>query len=309
MYKIFFKEQDAEVYATNVVLGDDKIIRLLLPKELGSAQGPVSKIKSIIPTSVCPKSIPDEFTWPKEFCYEPKRVAVNFSLKPVYNNKIFTRGFTFYLDVIGNAPTDISTEDVSRAFGAALTLWASKLLALRPKLDPQLASYVDASLARSSKAILFVPPQVVQVDCPENALMIVKLYKVRDRKLFPQNSGYVAKAQLEGRTILLNGLDFQFRSDLDTRMFLKDNKINLTTIFAHEIGHSFGLSDINGNNEAVSIMNADNIIDNLAGGPTDNDGLAFVEVLRKTITGSRPGEFNPSECAGLRLYRKETKGK
>jgi len=306
IYKVFFQRQNTEVYATEVLIGDDKIVRLKLPNNAGSLQGPSDKIKSIIPASVCPKSIPDKFTWPKEYCHEPFQMAVNFSLKPVYNNKIFTRGFSFYLDVVGANPDSVSAAEFSRAFGAALTLWASKLLALRPKLDPQLASYVDSVLARSTSYTLFTPPQVVQVSCPENAVMIVKLYKVRENNLFPANSGYIAKAQLEGRTILLNGVDFQFRTDFDTRMFLKNNQINLTTVFAHELGHCFGLPDLD-DSQNISVMNANNIANDQAGSPTDNDGIEFVNILQQMVTGARPGEFKAEECAGLRLYKKNVK--
>lgn len=191
--KIFFRGQAQEVYATDVSLTDGKLIRLILPNNAGSLQGPRNKIKAMVPASVCPDSIPSSFTWPKEYCHEPFKMAVNFSLKPVYNNKIFTRGFTFYLDVIGPA-SQVAPADFAQAFGAALTLWASKLLALRPKLPPELASFVDSALARSKSYTLFTPPQVVQVDCPENAVMIVKLYKVRRPDLFPLRSGYIAKA-------------------------------------------------------------------------------------------------------------------
>ena len=298
--KIFFRGQSQEVYATDVSLTDGKLIRLILPNNAGSLQGPRNKIRAMVPASVCPDSIPKSFTWPKEYCHEPFKLAVNFNLKPVYNNKIFTRGFTFYLDVVGPA-SQVVPEDFARAFGAALTLWASKLLALRPKLPSELASFVDSALARSKSYTLFTPPQVVQVDCPENAVMIVKLYKVRRPDLFPLRSGYIAKAQLEGRTILLNGVDFQFRSDLDTRLFLKNGQLNLTTVFAHELGHCFGLSDVDLGSDTFSVMNSNDITTDKAGGPTDYDGLEFVRILERAISGSRPGEFNPTECAGLRL--------
>jgi len=297
--KVFFRGQREAVYATEVSLTDGKLIRLILANNAGSLQGPRNKLRSLVPASVCPDSIPKTFTWPKEYCHEPFKMAVNFNLKPVYNNKIFTRGFSFYLDVVGPAAKE-SPEEFARAFGAALTLWASKLLALRPKLPPELAVFVDSALARSKSYTLFTPPQVVQVDCPENANMIVMLYNVRRPDLFPSRSGYIAKAQLEGRTILLNGVDFQFRTDLDTRSFLKNGQLNLTTIFAHELGHCFGMSDIDGV-DTLSIMNSDDIASDKAGSPTDYDGLEFVRMLERSVSGAKPGEFNPTECAGLRL--------
>jgi len=134
-------------------------------------------------------------------------------------------------------------------------------------------------------------------------MMIVKLYKTRDPRLFPRNAGYVAKAQPEGRTILLNGVDFQFRSDLDTRILRKDNKFNLTTIFAHELGHCFGLADLDNNPQVKSVMSGANIFAGEAETPTESDGLNFLSVLKKAITGSGPGVFEPRECAGLRMPR------
>lgn len=298
--KIFFRGHVREAYATEVLLGDRSLVRLILSNNAGSLQGPVNRLRAIVPASVCPDSIPNSFTWPKEFCHEPFKMAVNFNLKPVYNNKVFTRGFTFYLDVIGPGSQE-SPEDFARAFGAALTLWASKLLALRPKLPPNLASFVDSALSKSKSFTLFTPPQVIQVDCPENAVMIVKLYKTRPTGLFPAGSGYIAKAQLEGRTILLNGVDFQFRTDFDTSMFLKNDHLNLTTVFAHELGHCFGLDDIDLGSDTSSVMNPDDIAQNKAGGPTDYDGLEFVRILERVVSGARPGEFDPTKCAGLRL--------
>jgi len=300
MNKIVFRGQGAEVYATEVLLSNRNLVRLILANNAGSLQGPLSRIRAIVPASVCPDSIPDKFTWPRDYCHEPFKLAVNFSLKPVFNNKIFTRGFTFYLDVIGAGPKE-SSEDFARAFGAALTLWASKLLDLRPKLPPNLASFVDSALARSKSFTLFTPPQVVQVDCPENAVMIVKLYKQRVANLFPARRGYVAKSQLEGRTILLNGLDFKFRADLDTSLFMKNDHLNLTTVFAHELGHCFGLDDVDLGSGMHSVMSPDDVEHNRAGGPTDYDGLEFVRILQRVISGARPGEFNPTECRGLRL--------
>jgi hypothetical protein len=303
LYKIFFTGEDSEIYASDVSLGSDGILRLQLAGGLGSMQGRPDRIKSIVPSQVCPNSVPENVGLPAGFCREPPHMAVNFSRKPVYNNQVFTRGFTFYLDVVGGTD-EISADDVSQSFGAALTLWASTLLALRPKLDSELASFVDSAISRSAKYTLFTPPQVIRVDCPENAMMIVKLYKVRDARLFPKNAGYVAKAQPEGRTILLNGVDFKFRSDLDTRTLIKDNRFNLTTIFAHELGHAFGLADMD-NAQVKTVMSAANIFDGEAGAPTESDGMSFVNVLKKAVTGSRPGVFEPRECAGLRLPQRK----
>jgi hypothetical protein len=187
---------------------------------------------------------------------------------------------------------------ISPALLAALTLWASKLLTLKSKLDPKLAAYVDSSLGRSPSATLFVPPQVIRVECRENALVVLKIYHAGYRNVFPKKT--VALSQTEGRTILLNAAEFHYRWDLDVRAFVKDRLINLTTVMAHELGHSFGLPDVL---DDGSVMNASSIEQNLAGGPSDQDGLNLIEILKKKITGTEPGEFNQARCAGLHLSR------
>lgn len=302
IFKITFNHEENEIFALDVRLRKNGTVFIILPGTLGTIQGSIQKIKSIVPAQICLKAIPEDFRIPKEFCHESFKMAVNFNLEPVSKNQIFTKAFPFYFEIVGNGEPEFKPEDVMRAFGAALTGWSSTLLALRSELKPPLAEYLNSIVRTTASGnIMLIPPQVIQVDCKENALVIVKLYKERDHRLFPQNSGYVAKAQLEGRTILLNGLDFQYRAELDTRMLIKDNKINLTTVFAHELGHSFGLPDIDNRTLAVSIMNVESIEKNLAGRPTKEDGTAFVTILEKAVTGARPGDFNPTECAGFRL--------
>ena len=308
VYKILFNDEEIQIFASDVRLRKDGTVFIILLNNLGTLQGSLKKIKSITAAQVCPKAIPEDFKIPKEFCHETFKMAVNFNLESVSKNQVFTKVFPFYLEVVGNGESEIKSEDVASAFGSALTGWSSTLLALRPELNPQLSQYLSSILRVSQSGfIMLVPPQVVQVDCKENALIIVKLYKERDDKIFPKNSDYVAKAQMEGRTILLNGVDFQYRTDLNASTLIKDGKVNLITVFAHELGHSFGLPDLDSSIQAISIMNAESVEKNLSPRPTKEDGLAFIKILEKSVTGLRPGEFNATECSGLKLSSKSTK--
>jgi hypothetical protein len=202
-YKVSFNHEENEIYAIDVQLRKDGTIFIILANNLGTLQGSFKKIKFITPAQVCPKAIPPDFNIPKEFCHESPKIAINFNLTPVYNNQIFTRSFTFYLEVIGGTASEDEANDISRAFGTALTGWTSTLLALKTQLSPPLSEYLSSIVHTSgSGAIMLVPPQVTQVDCRENASVIVKLYKERNTVLFPVDGGYVAQAQTEGRTLM-----------------------------------------------------------------------------------------------------------
>lgn len=294
-YRLNFKDDIAPVYANKLLFKADDPIHILLAGGEGSLHGPLDQVVSVMYGRFCPTIFfnpTNAIQPPKGYCFEPPRLAVNWSPDPVYNNGIFTKGFSFYLEQFGLGNSQLTAEDIRLAFGTALTLWSSPLLAKRDSLDPQLRDFVDKSISRSKNIVLFVPPQVVNVSCPANASMIVKLYTARGAE-FPSEA-YVAKAQLRGRTILLNAVDYRFISKLGMTEVAEQNRINLVTVFAHELGHAFGLTHSNG---GPSIMG--NRKPTLV--PTDSDIQRFIAILRQSITGARPGFFNPVECAGLRL--------
>jgi hypothetical protein len=118
MYKVYFKGTHEVVYVTDISL-DKTLLRLRLAKQGGSIQGPIRNVDSVIPSPVCLDVIPEHQTRPRGFCYEPPFLAVNFNLKPIYNNQIFTRGFTVFIDEVDGKSTDAFREDLTRAFGGA----------------------------------------------------------------------------------------------------------------------------------------------------------------------------------------------
>jgi hypothetical protein len=298
-YRVVLKESDTEIIATDVRIRKTGEIYIILNGTQGTLQGPFGSVESIVPDQVCPSEIPDHVLPPAGFCGESFKFAVNFSLDPVSNNQIFTKAFPIYVEFVGTGRPTITREQVDAAFGSALTGWASTLLPLASQLSPNLSDYLSSTIRRSKSFIMLVPPQTVLVDCKANAKVIIKIYTDRDPKLFPKTKNIVAWSQLEGRTIVLNNVDFQFRYDGNTSTFFKDDKLNLLTVFAHELGHSFGLDDTS-DNSFVSIMNAKNVESDQAGKPTSHDGLNFVQILEKSVINSAPG-FLSTHCAGFKV--------
>jgi len=235
-------------------------------------------------------------------CSESKKWAVNWSPLPIFNNQIFTRGSSIYIESVGS-PVALPLEDVRFAYQTALSLWAIALQDRKKDLGTEVMKYIDQSTASGGSVNLFTPPQVIRVDCPENALAIVKWYSSRGA-VFPEyESDYVAKAQVQGRTILLNANDNRFHADKDYWKTLGPENINLVTVFVHEIGHSFGLPDRF--DSEPSVMNPEYVIDRLNQlvSPQEADTFAFAQVLKASIQGSAPGAFNAENCAGLRCKK------
>lgn len=265
--------------------------------ESAALSGPVSQIRSIQPVNFCPDEPPAEH-YPESYCFETRKWAVNWSPLPIFSNQVFTRGSSIYVERIGSTLA-LSLDQVRDAYQTALSLWAIALQEHRNELGSDIVKYVENSTASGGKYRLFTPPQVVRTDCAANALAIVKWYSKRQDAFPTRDKNFIAKAQLQGRTILLNANDNVFRSEKQYTKALPAKDVNLVTVFVHELGHSFGLPD---RYDIASVMNPDYVVDhsNLLVSPNAQDAVAFAAVLRASIAGTAPGVFNAKDCAGLR---------
>jgi hypothetical protein len=236
-------------------------------------------------------------SWPDTACVEPEQRAVNWSPSPVADNQIFTKGFAIHVrwDGITEQQAGVSREDVRLAFGSAVQLWASALFIHRNGLDSQLAAYVNSITAKGSRVQAVIGPQVVAVRCPQLAMAIVNVSAGRGRFRDP---AVVALAQVEGRTTFLNAGDFKFFSRLAPRA--DDPPVNLIAVMTHELGHAFGLPDEEGPPEE-SVMSGVQPDLRRPRDPTAADVRRFAAILRQSIGGAKPGEFNAVRCAGLRV--------
>lgn len=254
------------------------------------------QMELIQPTDVCPSKI-EASSLPKGICFEPLQFAVNWALEPVFNNEIFTKGFSIYIRSRELVPAQRS-EEITRALGTALTLWGSTLEKNKDDLPPQLRSYIEHSTARGGQVILYTPPQVIQVQCPENATLIVD-WVSRDG-IFPKGQGYVAEAQLQGRTVLLNASENTFGYRPDIANPLPPDTASLVSVFVHEMGHCLGLRDEV--DDATSVMNPNYVarVLNQTVEPSHADFLRFRSSLEASVRGTAPGFFDVKDCAGLR---------
>jgi predicted Zn-dependent protease len=229
-------------------------------------------------------------------CEERMLWAIADGQKPIYNNRIFSKALPYYIRFVGVAER---REQISDAIGSALqnalTQWGAALLAIKTELDPQLRAYVESMLLCEEGHCTYSAPPAVQMQCQQNAAMVIIVY---DGDSFPASQQWVAGlARLEGRTILLNAHDFRFI--YDQTLFYTWNaagNLNLTPILVHELGHSFGLSH---STALGSIMRADLSALGERRFATPSDGLAFAKVLKKSVDGGVPGEFAISDCSGV----------
>jgi len=298
-FKVRFNQSSAPFFALKANLKANGKVHFVSMTDESLSTGSRNEVKSIQPVDVCPSSLPKDQKPHSSFCSESKQFAVSWSPAPIFNNQVFTRGASIYIDVIGRL-RGLSEEDVRFAYQSALSLWAIALQEAKSSLAPELQKYVDQSTARGGNFALFTPPQVIRMACLDNALSIVKWYAQR-KDIFPiQKKDYVAMAQVQGRTVLLNANDNVFgvaRND----SALSPTVVSLITVFVHELGHSFGLPD-RPHSVEPSVMDPDYVIDNLNKtlSPMAADTKAFADVLKASIEGAAAGIFNAENCAGLR---------
>jgi hypothetical protein len=303
-FEVHFQESQATVLASAIALRSDSKVRLVSFPEQDLLVGSKSSVKYIDRTRLCSPANAAH-NYPSGYCVDPMQVAVNWSVTLVYNNQIFTKGSSIYVQVVGQL-RGVSEEDIRAAYNTALGAWAYALQGARSSLEPELQKYVDESTARSANFILVTPPQVLRMRCIDNALAVVKWYAER-QDVFPlDRSDYVAMAQVEGRTVLLNANDNVF-GVVQGNQDLRETEVSLVAVFVHELGHSFGMPD-RPHSAEPSVMDPYYVFTHIVKGylaPTPFDSQVFAGLLKQSIAGAAPGVLNATECAGLR--RADTK--
>jgi len=301
-FRIQFQDGSPPFLASKVRLKANGRVQFVSLKDQSGISGSRGNVKSLEPVEVCSTSLSGEQNPPTSFCFEPPQFAVNWSPDSIFNNQVFTKGASIYVEVIGKLE-DLSEEDIRFAYQSAISLWAIALHNARASLTPELQKYIENSTARGGTVTLFTPPQVIRVQCADNALAVVKWYAERG-EIFPlDRKSYVAMAQVEGRTVLLNANDNVFGVARGGAA-LPSTVVSLISVFVHELGHSFGMPD-RPHSAEVSVMDPDYVIDNLSStlSPTPFDTGAFATLLKASITGAAPGVFNSAGCAGLQRRR------
>jgi hypothetical protein len=308
-YKAFgikLREQATPVAALNMVLEKNQRIHMSTynPKEY--VHGDASAVESIFPMYVCNASIEAENKYPESFCHEPVQYAVDFDYDSQLNNKILTNGFSFVIKSFGSAPQDFDKNgfgvEIKNAFQSALLLWTSGLAEKSSHLPQSVQKFIKSKQSSGGGYTVLVPPQVVQLQCKDNATFVIQLHFSED-DFFPHFPAVLARAEIEGRTIGLNMYRFPcFRSELkfnknkNLSFLLSDGCINLVPIITHELGHAFGLQHLNQPGFA-SLM--DSKFDKLALIPTERDIAYLSEILEKSIIGAIPGQLSFVSSAGV----------
>jgi hypothetical protein len=231
--------------------------------------------------------------------------AVREAHKPIYNNEILTKAITYSIEWPGNPKIPTSKKAllesaIGQALQSALTEWGSSLLIIRKDLDEHLKHYLENTLLCKPGSCQYTASPAVQVTCRQNASLLFLVY-ARGGDPFPNlEDGAVARAQVQGRTILLNIASYSFLYDQHLFAALRnDGRINLTAVIAHEMGHSFGLSHAGSGEQSIMLESFSG--SSISRFPTARDARKFAEVLSHFIEASKPGEFEAVKCQGLKV--------
>ncbi|MGZ3848420.1 MAG: matrixin family metalloprotease [Flavisolibacter sp.] len=234
-------------------------------------------------------------------CVESNRWKFeDYTQKPLFVNQVFAKGFAVHFifetkKSLAGPVGDSVKRSILNAFRVALTNWGVSLILNEDSLPDYLKNYINDFSFKKDGISTYNAPMVFEVACPENANFIIRIYYVKSGT-FPDANNVLAKAQIKGRTILMNFKDHHLQ--FDQRLFdLKDayQRINLVPVLAHELGHCFGLTHVN--NDGLSIMA--NALPKLSRFPTKSDGKLLANILTEHIMGTSPGYFSPNECQGL----------
>lgn len=293
LFKVYPSAGEGAIYGDGFQL-QGGIVRVILRNNKGILTGPKQAVSALARVRACPTEVSEVAATPAPFCTEPVQFAVNWSLAPAMPNTVFTRGFAVFVET-HPAHAQAPPLDVRGGLGTALTVWTSGLVKYKDKLAPTIGAYLQTTVSRSDRFMLVTPPQVIEVKCKENASMIVRVSTARGGDFSLADKGYLAKSQIEGRTVLLNAADHRFDYTLTRQV--KAGDFDLIWVLAHELGHSFGLPDEYLGPATPSIMNPDSHPLEI----TERDAVALARSLERSVQGTNPGYFNATQCGGLRV--------
>jgi hypothetical protein len=300
LYEVSLRSPSTKVLVGDVQISNGKL-HLKSPDGLVSAHGPAARLVSITRGLFCRASVPP-FPGLPNFCREDAQFAINFGPEPLFANRILTRGLSFHLtDDAGLAMPmdDPRGAQVREAFGNAITIWMAALQDLGPELPEAARPAVEAMISRSGsrRYTLLTPPQVVRVGCPDSASFIVRWLSNDARPMTFAGHVKAARAQVEGRTIWINGVTYGcWRASLDQKLSFPAEQpsgpvcYNLTTVLTHEVGHALGLAGHLDRPGVHSIMDSSLWPD--ATWPSTADALALAAVLAKPIQGAPAGRLD-----------------
>lgn len=294
------------LYAQGVVI-DNERIHLHLFDPLVNAHGPLTTIKKMTDMYVCREIVSYRSDFESEYCVEPQQFAAEFDYGAPLSNKILTNGFSLYMKTVGDFSDEqlmSISKDVYSAFSTALTLWLTGLRDNNHLVDEVTRTFLDSRVSTTTSGHqLFLPPQVIQVQCPDTAVFQVMIIG-SGSNFFEKNRRFLAKAQIEGRTIALNFVTFPcqqtevkfYGEKKNPRYLVSPGCINLLPIVAHELGHAFGIEHLD-ENGLDDLM--DSKLKQAALKPSIRDLEAFAEVLKKSIVGDKPGELQFKASDGV----------
>jgi hypothetical protein len=301
LYEVALKSPDVTVAATQVQVAEGRI-HFVGSDGTQVFHGPLARVASLTRRLYCADEIPTPVPL-DGFCIEARQWAVNFGLEPVFGNKIFTRGFSIYLeheDGSAMADDEPMAETIRLAFQTAVTLWTNAVYERRDVLPKDRQKALDPMISHSASGYtLLVAPQVVRSGCPDVATFVVRYISTSDTpmRVIGQSKPKAARAEVEGRTLLINGFDYRcWKADFHHVVFLPSDPrtgiqcYNLATVLEHELGHAFGLAGHRDDPANPSIM--DSIISDEVAVPTNADADDLIAILLQPVNGLPPGRLD-----------------